>query len=287
MTDSPSINKLPDFSRPYDWQVIDEAVRGVGGVILKSFMAPADVRALNADFDRYLQENSNKAAANSGSDLYNDFLGHKTLRLHGLVEKVPATRPLIGSEDLISWAERMMAPVSNSVQLSAGEMIQIQPGEPAQFPHRDSDSWSQFPLGGAPIVVNAIIALDATTEENGATHVAPGSWEWDAERTALPQEFTRAVMDAGDAVLFRGDTIHGGGANNSQNRRRVLSVSYCAGWLRPVENNFLNVSPEIVRTLPTRLQDVLGYAAYDGIPQGGGMIGLYEGGDPHRALAKP
>ena len=286
MTDSSSFSKLPEFSKPYDWQAIDEAVRGVGGVILKSFMAPADVRALNADFDRYLQENSNKAAANSGSDLYNDFLGHKTLRLHGLVEKVPATRPLIGSEDLISWAERMMAPVSNSVQLSAGEMIQIQPGEPAQLPHRDSDSWSQFPLGGAPIVVNAIIALDATTEENGATHVAPGSWEWDAERTALSQEFTRAVMDAGDAVLFRGDTIHGGGANNSQNRRRVLSVSYCAGWLRPVENNFLNVSPEIVRTLPTRLQDVLGYAAYDGIAQGGGMIGLYEGGDPHRALAK-
>ncbi len=284
MSKTQKAEKLPEFTRPYDWRAIDAAVRDVGGVILKSFMAPEDVDALNADFDRYLQANGDRAAANSGSDLYNDFLGHKTLRLHGLVEKVPSTRPLIGSEELIGWAERMMAPVSSSVQLSAGEMIQIQPGEPAQLPHRDSDSWSQVPLGEAPIVVNAIIALDATTEQNGATHVAPGSWAWDADRSADPQEFSRAVMAAGDAVLFRGDTIHGGGANDSRNRRRVLSVSYCAGWLRPVENNFLNVSPEIVRELPKRLQDVLGYAAYDGIAQGGGMVGLYEGGDPHRAL---
>ena len=286
MTKVAAAGKLPEFSKPYDWPAIDTAVRNIGGAILKSFLSPEELHTLNADFDQYLQAHTKMAEANSGSGLYDDFLGHKTLRLHGLAEKVPTTRGLIGHEELIGWAERLMAPVSSSVQLSAGELIQIQPGEPAQLPHRDSDSWSQFPLGPAPIVVNAIIALDATTEENGATHVAPGSFAWERERVAEPQEFTRAVMAPGDAVLFRGDTIHGGGANTSQGRRRVLSISYCAGWLRPVENNFLNLSRETVRTLPKRLQDVLGYAAYDGIEQGGGMVGLYEGGDPHRALAE-
>ena len=67
-------------------------------------------------------------------------------------------------------------------------------------------------------------------------------------------------------------------------RRRVLSISYCAGWLRPVENSFLNLSPTTVSTLPEKLQAILGYAAHDATANRGGMVGLYENGDPARAL---
>ena len=92
-------------------------------------------------------------------------------------------------------------------------------------------------------------------------------------------------MEAGDALLFRGDVIHGGGANTTESHRRAVSVSYCAGWLRPVENSFLNVSRERAKILPTRVQKLLGYAAYDGKRDGGGLVGLYENGDP-RALVR-
>ena len=40
-----------------------------------------------------------------------------------------------------------------------------------------------------------------------------------------------------------------GGANTTDARRRVISLSYCAGWLRPVENSYLNVTRATVERL--------------------------------------
>ncbi len=284
MTSEARIADLPRFSAPYDWNAIDDAVRSIGGAILRGALTEGDVRQLNTEIDSYLLAHEDQAQANTGSALYDQFLGHKTLRLHGLVEKIPSSQAIIGRDALIDWAERLTAPVAGSVQLNAGELIQIQPGEPAQLPHRDTDSWIQMPLSEAPLMVNAIFALDDMTLENGATHVAPYSHSWAAGRMPAEDEFARAVMSAGDAVLFRGDVIHGGGANMSSGRRRALSISYCAGWLRPVENSYLNVSHETVRTLPKRLQNLLGYAVHDGTALNGGIVGLYENGDPSRAL---
>ena len=66
--------------------------------------------------------------------------------------------------------------------------------------------------------------------------------------------------------------------------RRALSLSYCAAWLRPVENCYLTVSQEVARTLPPRLQDMLGYTVHDAMGTGGGLLGLYDGGDPRQIL---
>ncbi len=276
-------DKLPHFTQPYDWSLIDEAVRTTGGAIAEGLLDATALKLLNGQIDKYLGTHRDAAKAQTGSTVYDTFLGHRTLRLHGLVEKIPASTDLIGRTELIEWAERMVAPHASSVLLNAGEFIQIQPGEPAQYPHRDSDSWP-VPVGEHPHIVNAIVALDPCTLENGATYVAPSSWKWDSKRQPETSDFARAVMNPGDALLFRGDLVHGGGENTTDERRRVLSISYCAGWLRPVENSFLNLSKETVRCLPPKLQAVLGYAPYDGIQRLGGLIGLYENGDPARAL---
>ena len=132
---------LPRFSRPYDWEKIDEAVRTTGGVIAEAFMSPDEIDELNAQTDAYLESHAGAAAPASGSKAYDRFLGHKTLRLQGLVEKTPCIAGLIGRPELIDWAERIVRPIASSVLLNAGELIQIQPGEPAQYLHRDSDSW--------------------------------------------------------------------------------------------------------------------------------------------------
>lgn len=275
--------EIPHFTRPYDWSAIDRAVQGAGAAIVEGFLTESETDALNTNIDDYLESHREAALPESGSDVYNIFLGHKTLRLHGLVEKVPASADLIGHPDLVDWASRAIGKQASSVLLNAGELIQIQPGEAAQFPHRDSDSWP-VPIGQAPIIVNAIVALDDCTRENGATYVATESWRWDENRQPRPEEYARAVMKRGDAVLFRGDLIHGGGENDSERRRRALSISYCAGWLRPVENSFLNLSRETVRQQPESLAALLGYAAHDGTQNRGGMIGLFENGDPARVL---
>lgn len=276
-------SRLARFTRPYDWKQIDQVIHDAGGAVLEGWLTEDQLGPVNREFDAYLEGGTTTAAPQSGSDVYDLFLGHKTLRLHGLIEKVPEIANLIGQEDLVAWAERSMASVASSVQLNAGELIQIQPDEPAQFLHRDSDSWP-VPIGEEPIVVNAIIALDSCTLENGATYIAPGSWGWEPNRQPRADEFARATMDPGDAVFFRGDVIHGGGANQSQGRRRALSISYCAGWLRPVENSILNLRKETVATLPKKLQEILGYGIHDGSDARGGMLGLYECGDPGRVF---
>ena len=138
--------------------------------------------------------------------------------------------------------------------------------------------------GDVPFVVNAIVALSDFTADNGATHLVPGSWRWTQAQRAAADEFMQAEMAAGDAVLFRGDLLHGGGANQSEGARRALSISYCAGWLRPVENNLLNLSMARVAELPRHVQDLVGFKAHNGGRFGAGMVGLFENGDPRDFL---
>lgn len=62
--------------------------------------------------------------------------------------------------------------------------------------------------------------------------------------------------------------------------RRGLSVSYCVGWLRPVENHYLNLSIDQVKALPKRAQQILVWNVYDGTTRGNGVLGYYEMGNP-------
>lgn len=270
------------FTRPFSWPDILPATQSVGGAILQGVLTQQSVSILNKEIDTYLEKEGEVEPA-SGSESYDTFLGFNTIRRHGLLEKFPSAALTIHHDDLMPWVHDIMAPISNQTLLNAAELIQIQPGEPRQAAHRDSDSWP-IPLSNHPFVVNIIYALDDFTLENGATWVAPESWAWPKDRRAESSEYERAVMQAGDAILFRGDLIHRGGANDSDRPRRAISVSYCAGWLRPVENSFLNIKRETVLALPEPIQALLGYRAYDGEAQQSGLIGLYENGDPRRWL---
>lgn len=278
------VPSLPHFSPPYDWAAIDEATHGAGGAVLERALDPAWVARLNAEMDAFYAANPGFGLPDTGSELYDAFHGKRTIRMHALTEKLASGAELIGLESVVQWAERLMGPVADSVRLSAGESIDIGPGEPEQYLHRDSDSWPVLPLLDAPVVVNAIYALDDFTLENGATNVVPESWRWERERTAEPHEIARAVMKAGDALCFRGDLVHGGAANLSDRRRRAISISYCAGWLRPVEESLLNVPPQLARRHPRRVQDLLGYTAHDATRWMGGVVGLYDNQDPRKVL---
>lgn len=286
-TDPHDVGVVPDLVRingPFDWQTIDTAVTIDGAAIVKRLLSDLSVAALNDEIDAYLAGHVGAGRSATGSDGYDLFLGHRTIRLHGLVEKLPSGAALIGLPELVGWANRHIAGGGDSVILNAAELIQIQPGEPAQRQHRDTDSWPVTTADGRPVIVNAIVALDDCTLDNGATYVAPGSWAWDEGREATDADWTRAVMNAGDVLLFRGDAVHRGGENTSDGRRRAISVAYCAGWLRPVENSYLNVSPETAAKLDPLTQSVLGYAAFNDTPGADGFLGLYENGDPRTFL---
>ena len=281
MTASVSKTLSPlSFEAPYDWLAIDHAIHTAGSAILVNLFPPSEVATLNTEIDNYLAAQPGSGKPQSSSEAYDRFLGHNTVRLQGLIEKLPSAAAWIGSQTLCEWAARALEPVATSTLLNAGELIQIGPDEPRQYLHRDTDSWPLAPTGEHPVIVNAIVALSPFSFDNGATHLVPGSHCWQHERRAKPQEMAQAVMEPGDGLLFRGDVLHGGGANSTSSPRRAVSLSYCAGWLRPVENSILNISRGTVRSLPAHLRGLLGYAAYDGTRDNGGLVGLYENGDP-------
>ena len=279
---------LPESRAPHDWDKIARTVEDTGGVIVRGLIDPELVARFNAEVDTFLAGDPGAGTPKSGSAFYDQFLGHRTVRLHGLCAKFPSAAEFVGHPEIVAWVDRMLAPVSASHLLNAGELIQIGPGEPAQLLHRDTDSWPNLARGDQMLVLNAIIALSPLTTQTGATVIAPSSQAWEPGRRPTDEETARAVMEPGDVVLFRGDLVHGGGANLTESEhRRGLSLSYCAGWLRTVENSFLTTPLSVAVGLDPTVQRLLGYEMHDGSAFGAGMLGLYENSDPSVVLSHP
>src|SRR5207248_4088194 len=112
----------------------------------------------------------------------------------------------------------------------------------------------------------------------------PERWTSPAEQMLGPQpdedKIEYAEMPAGSAVIYLGGTIHAGGANVTDQQRRGAHLSYCLGWLRTEENNYLAVPPDVAARLPRQAQELIGYAVYNAIPRGGGYLGMYNLQDP-------
>ncbi len=265
---------LKRFQRPYQWDRVDATILDDGGVILEGFIDAAMVDRLNMEFNAYIASSSPRMP-NSGSTGFDEFLGYKTLRVQNLLNTIPSGAEVVGNKEVVSWSNRTFAPISTSCILNSAELIQINPGEQQQRLHRDTNQWPDVFATECPILTNAIIALDPFNYENGATRVVPRSAQWDSAREPQDDEMTCALMNPGDALLIRGDTLHGGGANRSDRPRRAISLSYCLGWLRPIENNLLNISLDEAATLCPTLQQVLGFSLYDGGALGTSILGVF------------
>jgi ectoine hydroxylase-related dioxygenase (phytanoyl-CoA dioxygenase family) len=87
-----------------------------------------------------------------------------------------------------------------------------------------------------------------------------------------------AEMPAGSAMIYVGSVWHGGGANTTDQPRLGAAIEYAAGWLRQQENHLVSVTPDIMRTLPKRLRELLGYNIYPP------FVGYVDGRHPERVL---
>ena len=238
-----------------------------GYAIVEHLLPPDEAAAKRAELTRILDE------TRVGR---NDFEGFKTRRIYALFAKTrvfdePATHPLV-----LGVLDRVLGP---SYQLSAPVGIEISPGETAQVLHTD-DGIYPIPRPHPEIVLNTMWALDDFTEENGATRVVPGSQRWVDQRPDDASPIERATMPAGSVMFFTGSVYHGGGANNSDRPRLGTILEYVAGWLRPQENHVLAVPQDIVRTVPQRLQELLGYNIHPP------FVGYVDGRHPLRSLSE-
>ena len=98
--------------------------------------------------------------------------------------------------------------------------------------------------------------------DNGGTLLAPGSHRWEAGRVAEPDEIVAAEMPAGSVLFWMGSTLHGAGANTSNDWRYGVILTYSLGWLRQEENQYLDVPPEVAAKMSPELRNRLGLDMY-------------------------
>jgi ectoine hydroxylase-related dioxygenase (phytanoyl-CoA dioxygenase family) len=271
------------------------ALESAGAVIVEHLLTADVVRRVNEEVEAAV------AAADPRAALFNPVLemfhGPHTKQVTG-VAAISRTFALdvMCHPLLLALCDRVLLPSCARYQLNLGHLLQRGPGAEEQILHRDEVVWSDVPVPHPELQLASVIAFVDFTRENGATRVIPGSHRWDdrwlvpAEQMSrpppAPEQIAYAEMPAGSAVIYSGGTIHAGGANSTDVERRGAHLSYCLGWLRTEENNYLAVPPEVAATLPREAQEILGYAVHDSIARGGGYLGMLGLQDPVELFAR-
>lgn len=206
----------------------------------------------------------------------NSFEGANTLRVYNLLIHGPRFEQIAIAPSVLPVVERVLDPGCLMSSLSS---IDIRPGETAQPIHAD-DQIIPLPKPHPATVCNTMWALTDFTEANGATRVIPGSHLAD-DSPVYGQEYDSvpAEMPAGSVLIWHGSLWHGGGANQSGERRVGIASNYCAGYIRQQENQQLGIPRATAARFDRRLQRLCGYNTYNG------LIGHIDKTDPITLLS--
>ncbi|AIN58232.1 phytanoyl-CoA dioxygenase family protein [Pseudomonas soli] len=254
---------LPSVTRSTSPEEIVQLSDQVGAVIIRNFMTPEQVKRINQEVDAPLK--ALDAGSKHEHELIVEFHGRQTKRLTNLVTHSKTFREEILDDDLFHELGRVLYQSdAGDWWLTTAQLIEIGPGNKAQMLHRDMAQYYPYVAMNkhAPrAIANLMLALTDFTEENGATRLIPGSQDWDDfGNVGTPEMTIPAVLNAGDAVLFGGKVVHGGGANVTAGEfRRGLTIPLQASILTPEEAYPLIVPLEVVRTLSARVQKIIGF----------------------------
>jgi len=281
------------FAAGADPDLVHAALVRDGVVILEELLSASVVARVNEEVEAAV------AAADPDEEVFNPvmkaFHGPHTKQVAGVVgiSRTFATE-IVCNPALLALCDRVLLPSCARYQLNIGHLLQRGPGADEQWLHRDELVWSDVPQPHPELQLASVIAFVEFTRDNGATRVVPGSHRW-ADRALppaeqrtqpAPEQIAYAEMAPGSAVVYSGGTVHAGGANVTDVARRGAHLSYCLGWLRTEENNYLAVPPALAATLPRQAQEIIGYAVHDGIGRGGGYLGMLRLQDPVELLAR-
>ncbi len=205
-----------------------------------------------------------------------NFSGHNTNRCHTVIKESPSSVALISHDMVMDVADAILLPHCESYQINSITAIEVCPGQEVQSLHRD-DCVFPVQIPGLEMMIGCLWSLTDFTVENGATHVVPGSHRHIAMDATLDlSQREQAVMPKGSVLFYLGSTLHGAGANNSDEARMGLINGYSLGWLRQEANQYLNVPLELARSYDERMRCLLGYTTHDRL---GDRLGKYYGSD--------
>ena len=262
------VTTLTTFSADANPEEILNVFRRDGACIIKDLLTPEAVDSTMAEVMPYV------AQTNYGAD---DFTGHQTRRTGALVARSPACRDIVMNDKVLDLGHKFLADFTPRLILHLTQTICIHPGQGAQVLHRDRLAWGNHLPRSIEPQFNTIWALTDFTAQNGATRVAPGSNHWPDDQRAEPEQICQAEMAAGSVLLYSGSVLHSGGENRAEAPRLGLNITYCLGWLRQEENQYLSCPPHIAKHLDPVLQELLGYT------QGNYALGYFSDPDSSEA----
>lgn len=278
--------QIPEMTAQEDVGSIAAELMDTGVVVVRKVLDGATLSALNAEVDDWFAKSSDEDQAYMNATV-EAFYGKQTFHVSGLAGKSATFRNHILCHPLLTGiCDKVLRPNCTTYQLNFADIMDRGPGAPTQILHRDDGIWPHLPPLGFPLEFASMIALSAFTPEMGSTRIVPHSHNWPRERIPEEHEIVAVELEPGDAAFYLGSTLHAGGNNQTERRRRGMHLSYCLGWLRTEENNYLSTPLDLVRTLPREQQVILGYGLHDGIEVNGGFLGAVEWRDPVDLMAE-
>ncbi|MFY0656045.1 MAG: phytanoyl-CoA dioxygenase family protein [Neptunomonas phycophila] len=275
MVNTTNEKRLQEIQAGTSPDVLKKIIDQDGGVIVKGLFAD-QVDRFNSDVDTVI---ANWAPGHDGTEWMQEFAGKKTKRVTQLIKRSKTFREeMIDNDIMLSYIDQLLLDTCDSYWMNAAQVIEMQSGESLQFLHRDLENYPVFRSygpSGPEVMCNCLVALSDFTEDMGATRVIPGSHTWPDfnDREAIESaETIPAEMEKGDALIFSGKLVHGGGANLTNKPRRALALAFCPGWLVPEEAYPFAVSLELAATLSKKAQQLTGFRSFHNEKLGGGTL---------------
>lgn len=247
---------------------ISAAVEEDGYAVIENVLNRPSLETLKAELQPHL------AKASFGTE---DFWGHRTKRFGALLKKSKIVQEMLTHPTLLAVADGILLPYCATYWANYTGVMYLGAGEAAQALHRDTNLWP-FANPMPPLTLATMWAVNDFTKENGGTLLIPGSHRWDDSRVPLPHEIESTEMPAGSVLLYTGNVIHGGGANGSGEGRYGVALHYILGWLRQEENQLLTMTLDEARTMPEKVQRLMGYSL------GASALGVVDHTDPFTFL---
>ena len=260
-------------------EAVAEVLAADGCVVIDELVGPAVLDALEAELAPFMAK----------TPYGDDFSGEHTRRTGGLVARAPSSHQLV-MHPTVTGAVGSVLGHATTFQLHLTQVISIEPGQPAQLVHRDQWAFDFFSFpAGYEVTCNTIWAMTDFTEENGGTRLIPGSHRFEDKLRFEDADTEAAEMAKGSVLIYTGALYHGGGANRSDTARNGVNITYCVGWLRQEENQYLSVPADVARELPDDLLRMIGYApgayALGYVDDLRDPIAVLRGGDPGSSFA--
>jgi ectoine hydroxylase-related dioxygenase (phytanoyl-CoA dioxygenase family) len=116
-------------------------------------------------------------------------------------------------------------------------------------------------VGGSLLSVNALFAVDAFAEENGATLVVPGTHQTlpAPDPASLPDRAVPVCCPAGSMVVFDSTLWHAAGPNRSGLDRLAINHQFTRSWIKQQIDYVRALGDAAVLAQAPRTQQLLGW----------------------------